>query len=71
MAHSRRQRGLLKYGLNCLGRNRADVLGAIEDAGFRAVDVVRPGTFGDLHGDDLSEEDLFVCEKRSADAVGA
>lgn len=60
---SLRGRLRLKYGLNCFGRSRADVLGAIETAGFTRPDVIRLGTFGDLHDVDLEDQELFVCRK--------
>jgi len=67
---SPRGRLKLKYGLNCYGRTRADVLETIEAAGFRALDVVQLGAFGDLHDADLSDQELFVCQKPASVLAG-
>lgn len=60
---SARGRLKLRYGLNCFGRSRGDVVGALEAAGLTTLDVVRLGTFGDLHDSDLEDQELFVCQK--------
>jgi SAM-dependent methyltransferase len=61
---SPRGRLRLRYGLNCFGRTRADMLGAVEAAGLHTTDVVGLGTHGDLHDADLEAQELFVCERR-------
>jgi SAM-dependent methyltransferase len=60
---SARGRLRLRYGLNCFGRTRAEVLAALDAAGLPADEVVVLGELGDLHDPDLEAQELFVCRR--------